>query len=102
MIVGWFSIFCRNDGEGEKRNECFLYSGVTVDEKITEFKQADDFSMAGCVCSLQVTVIGNGIFFQIGKKEERIRRIIQAGWFVLSFMLVFFFFAKNFKFFYLK
>jgi hypothetical protein len=45
MIVGWFSIFCRNDGEGEKRNEFFLDSdvSVTVDEKITEYKQADVF-----------------------------------------------------------
>jgi hypothetical protein len=40
-------------------------------------------------CSLQVTVIGNGIFFQIGKKEERIRRIIQAGWFVLCWCFLF-------------
>jgi hypothetical protein len=83
--------FCRNDGEGEKRNEFFLYSGVsvTVDEKITEFKQADVFPMAGCVCSLQVTVIGNGIFFQIGEKRRKNKKNNSSR--VVCYMLGFFF-----------
>jgi hypothetical protein len=43
MIVGWFSIFVEMMAKVRREMSFFLYSDVSVDEKINEYKQADVF-----------------------------------------------------------